>query len=88
MNKQSSKSSRSTTSMGAPAGRASFARLVSSLILALSALAGLFSPQRGGDGGVLPPLRTLALPISAWGIAEHAMHELPGCRDISKAAKP
>ena len=29
-----------------------------------------------------------ALPISAWGIAEHAMHELPGCRDISKAAKP
>ena len=47
MNKQSSKSSRSATSVGVPAGRASFARLVSSLILALSALAGLFSPQRG-----------------------------------------
>jgi alpha-tubulin suppressor-like RCC1 family protein len=58
MNKQSSKSSRSATSVGAPAGRAHFARLVSSLILALSALAGLFSPpQLGGDGGVLPPLR-------------------------------
>ena len=34
------------------------------------------------------PRMRLALPISAWGIAEHAMHELPGCRDISKAAKP
>jgi hypothetical protein len=29
----------------------------------------------------------LALPISAWGIAEHAVHQLPGCRDVSKAAK-
>jgi hypothetical protein len=66
MNKQSSKSSRSTTSMGAPAGRASFARLVSSLILALSALAGLFSPQRGGDGGVLPPLRTAQAAAGSW----------------------
>jgi hypothetical protein len=30
---------------------------------------------------------TLALPISAWGIAEHAVHQLPGCRDVSEAAK-
>jgi uncharacterized repeat protein (TIGR01451 family) len=66
MNKQSSKSSRSATSVGAPAGRASFARLVSSLILALSALAGLFSPQRGGDGGVLPPLRTAQAAAGTW----------------------
>ena len=35
-----------------------------------------------------PPLpEGLALPISAWGIAEHAVHQLPGCRDVSKAAK-
>ena len=66
MNKQSSKSSRSATSVGAPAGRASFARLVSSLILALSALAGLFSPQRGGGGGVLPPLRTAQAAAGSW----------------------
>jgi len=29
----------------------------------------------------------LALPISAWGIAEHAVHQFLGCRDVSKAAK-
>jgi alpha-tubulin suppressor-like RCC1 family protein len=40
------------------AGGARLARLVSSLILALSALAGLFSPpQLGGGGGGLLPLR-------------------------------
>ena len=33
------------------------------------------------------PVYGLALPISAWGIAEHAVHQLPGCRDVSKAAK-
>ena len=44
------------------AGGARLARLVSSLILALSALAGLFSPQRGGDGGVLPPCARRRLP--------------------------
>ncbi len=35
----------------------------------------------------LLPAPALALPISAWGIAEHAVHQLPGCRDVSKAAK-
>ena len=41
------------------AGAARLARLVSSLILALSVLAGLFSPpQPGGGGGGLLPLRT------------------------------
>jgi len=64
MNKQSS---RSATSMGAPAGRASFARLVSSLILALSALAGLLSPPgRGDGGGGLPPLRTAQAAGGSW----------------------
>ena len=66
MNKQSSKSSRSATSVGAPAGRASFARLVSSLILALSALAGLLpmpttmpAPLTGLPASLaLPSLRT------------------------------
>ena len=32
--------------------------------------------------------RCLALPISAWGIDEHAMHQLPGCRDVDEPAKP
>jgi hypothetical protein len=53
-------------------------------------------PEDGGSPPIVPPhagghslpVYGLALPISAWGIAEHAMHELPGCRDISKAAKP
>jgi hypothetical protein len=70
MNKQSSKSSRSATSASAPAGRAHFARLVSSLILALSALAGLFSPQRGGDGGgLLPPRVAQAAPEAPTAVA-------------------
>jgi len=59
MNKQSSKSSRSATSVGAPAGRASFARLVSHLIPAfgLAALAGAL-------GGLLL-ITTIMLPPRA-----------------------
>ena len=30
---------------------------------------------------------TLALPISAWGIGEHAMHQLPGCRSAAVAVR-
>jgi len=29
----------------------------------------------------------LALPINAWGIAEHAVHQLPDCCAVKKAAK-
>ena len=62
MNKQSSKSSRSATSASAPAGRASFARLVSHLIPAfgLAMLAGALLIS--ALGGLLPntPMSTVA----------------------------
>ena len=35
----------------------------------------------------LSPARGLALPISAWGIDEHAMHQLPGCRSAAEAVR-
>jgi hypothetical protein len=43
--------------------------------------------QDAGEKPLLIPHERLALPISAWGIAEHAVHQLPGCRDVSKATK-
>jgi hypothetical protein len=63
MNKQSSKSSRSATSASAPAGRASFARLVSHLIPAFG-----LAPLAGALGGLLlgesaSPLLTALLPL-------------------------
>ena len=63
MNKQSSKSSRSATSVGAPAGRASFARLVSHLIPAfgLAALAGALGGLLLGESA--SPLLTALLPL-------------------------
>jgi len=30
---------------------------------------------------------TPCLALNAWGIAEHAVHQLPDCRDVNKAAK-
>jgi len=30
---------------------------------------------------------SLALPISAWGIAERAAHQLPGCRSAAEAVR-
>jgi uncharacterized repeat protein (TIGR01451 family) len=63
MNKQSSKSSRSATSVGAPAGRASSARLVSHLIPAfgLAALAGALGGLLLGESA--SPLLTALLPL-------------------------
>jgi hypothetical protein len=39
-----------------------------------------------GDGLPSPTL-SFALPISAWGIAERAMHQLPGCRSAAEAVR-
>ena len=63
MNKQSSKSSRSATSASAPAGRASFARLVSHLIPAfgLAMLAGALGGLLLGESA--SPLLTALLPL-------------------------
>ena len=38
-------------------------------------------------GGYSLPACGLALPISAWGIAEHAVHQLPGCRSAAGAVR-
>ena len=32
-------------------------------------------------------LPVYALPVSAWGIGEHAMHQLPGCRSAAGAVR-
>jgi len=34
-----------------------------------------------------PHTRGLALPISAWGIGEHAMHQLLGCRSAAETVR-
>jgi len=71
MNKQSSKSSRSATSVGAPAGRAHFARLVSHLIPAfgLALLAGALGGLLLITTIMLPPRAAQAAPEAPTAVA-------------------